>query len=278
MRPVNAQRGSAVQSAGVPVPPAAMRMFRDRRPLKRWRYVGAYGPELMLCAGDARIGPLRQRFWALATPDGRIRERTALLGSGGVRIAGPEVAIDAPDVRARVRVDETPGVETLSGHGGSYIWTSKQGGARVHGLVEVDGVPHQLDCRGIVDDSAGYHARHTVWKWSAGVGTTGEGRPVAWNLVTGVHDDPRASERSVWLDGEPSEVGPVEFEDDLSKIRFSEGGELEFTEWAAREDNTNALLLKSWYRQPFGTFKGTLPGGLALSEGYGVMESHDVWW
>ena len=23
---------------------------------------------------------------------------------------------------------------------------------------------------------------------------------------------------------------------------------------------------------------GTLPGGLELTEGYGVMESHDVWW
>ena len=26
--------------------------------------------------------------------------------------------------------------------------------------------------------------------------------------------------------------------------------------------------------QPFGTFAGTLPGGLELSEGYGVVEDH----
>jgi hypothetical protein len=255
-----------------------MRRWRDGRPLKRWRYVGAYSAELMLCAGDAWIGPLRQRFWAVATPDGRIRERTALLGAGGVRIAGRELAIDGPGVRARLHVDEQPGVETLSRHGGSYIWTNKQGGVRVAGLVELDGRPLQIDCRGVVDDSAGYHARHTVWKWSAGVGTSDDGRAVAWNLVAGVHDSPVASERSVWVDGAPSEVGPVEFDGDLSTIRFRDGGSLAFREWAAREDKTNALLLKSWYRQPFGTFTGTLPGGLTLRAGYGVMESHDVRW
>ena len=37
-------------------------------------------------------------------------------------------------------------------------------------------------------------------------------------------------------------------------------------------------LVRSSYRQPFGTFSGVLPGGLALTDGYGVMEHHDVWW
>jgi Protein of unknown function (DUF2804) len=250
-----------------------MPRWRDRRPLKRWRYVGAYGPELMLCAGDAWIGPLRQRFWALATPDGRIRERTTLLGAGGVRLSGPEVAIDGKGVRARVRVDELEGVETLSRHGDSYIWTSKQGGVRVSGLIELDGVPLQFEARGLVDESAGYHARHTVWSWSAGVGIAADGRPVAWNLVTGVHDAPEASERTVWVDGVATEVGPVKFADDLSRV-----ADLRFSEWSARADNTNALLLRSRYRQPFGAFSGTLPDGTELREGYGVMESHDVWW
>jgi hypothetical protein len=257
----------------VPVPPAPMQMFRDGRPLKRWRYVGAYGPDLMLCAGDAHIGPLRQRFWAVATPDGKLREKTVIVGSGGVSISGSEVAIDADGVRVRLTVDETDGVQTLSPHGSSYIWTSKQGGVRVSGLVELDGTPIQFEARGVVDDSAGYHARHTVWKWSAGVGVSIDGRPVAWNLVDGVHDADEASERTVWVDGEPEEVGPVTFKDDLSGV-----GDLKVTEWSAREDQTNALLLKSTYRQPFGTFKGTLPNGTELRDGYGVMEAHDVHW
>jgi Protein of unknown function (DUF2804) len=91
--------------------------------------------------------------------------------------------------------------------------------------------------------------------------------------VDGVHDAPGASERTAWIEGEPVEVGPVGFAPDLTRV-----GELEFSEWSAREDHTNALLLRSSYRQPFGTFKGTLPDGSELREGYGVMESHDVRW
>ena len=87
-------RGSGVAEAGLAVPPARMPRWQRGRPLKRWRYLGAYGPELMVCAGDARIGPLRQRFWAVATPDGQIVERTALAGSGGVSVALPVVTID----------------------------------------------------------------------------------------------------------------------------------------------------------------------------------------
>lgn len=272
------RRGNRLGDTKFPAPPLFMRRLQGTRPLKRWRYIGAYGPEVMLCAGDAHIGPLRQRFWAVATPDGRIRERTSILGSGGVRIDGPAVAIDAPGVRVRLRVEEQEMVETLSPHGDSYIWTGKQADVRVDGLAELDGRPLHVECRGVVDDSAGYHARHTVWKWSAGVGTTRDGRSVGWNLVTGVHDAPENSERSVWVDGEPHEVAPVRFADDLSRIDFAGGEQLTFTQWSAREDNTNALLLRSWYRQPFGTFMGRLPGGLELAEGYGVMETHDVWW
>jgi hypothetical protein len=96
---------------------------------------------------------------------------------------------------------------------------------------------------------------------------------VAWNLVSGVHDAPTSSERTVWVSGEPREVEPVEFAEDLSAV-----GGLRFTEWCAREDHTNRLVMRSDYRQPFGSFEGELPGGLELEAGYGVMEWHDVRW
>jgi hypothetical protein len=221
-----------------------MPLLKRGRPLKRWRWVGVFGPELILCVGDARVMGIRQRWWGLARPDGSLRE-----GAGRVPV--------------EFELDEGEGVEVVSPHGGSYIWTRKQAGLRVRG------VPGE----GFVDETAGYHARHTTWRWSAGSGRLEDGRRVAWNLVDGVHDAPEASERTVWVEGEPREVGPVAFADDLSSV-----GDLRFSAWCAREDHTRRGPFRSDYRQPFGSFAGELPGGLALAEGYGVMEWHDALW
>ena len=106
-----------------------------------------------------------------------------------------------------------------------------------------------------------------------GLGWGEGGERVAWNLVEGVHDGPEASERTVWVDGEPREVGPQPFARDLSAV-----GGLRFTAWSAREDDTNRLVVRSRYRQPFGTFAGELPGRPRLASGQGVMEWHDARW
>jgi hypothetical protein len=271
-------RGEAVRSLGLAVPPGRMPLLRGARPRKRWRYVGHYGPGLMLCVADARIGPLPQRWWAVATPDGDLHERTTV-GRGGVTVEPGRVSVQTGGVKIELTLRESAGVETASPtSAGHYIWTRKQAHVPVRGLVEVGGERHEIDGVAFVDESAGYHDRHTAWKWSAGNGRAADGRAVAWNLVTGVHDAPRESERTLWIDGEPAEVGPVTFAPDLSQITFTEGGALEFSEWSAREEDINLLLMRSRYRQPFGTFSGTLPGGLELSEGYGVMEEHDVLW
>jgi hypothetical protein len=249
-------------------------MFRNARPLKRWRYVGAYGPDVMACVGDARIGPLRQRFWAVCEPGRPVVERTTL-GRGGVAMAGSRAVVDAPGVRIDLRVDEDGGVETRHR---DEVWTRKQAGVPVRGRIEVQGRSYDVDCLGAVDETKGRHQRHTTWRWSAGVGRATDGARIGWNLVAGVNDEPAGSERCVWIDGEPREVKPVWFAEDLSGVSFGEGGALAFSEWGAREDHTNLLVLRSDYRQPFGTFSGVLPGGIALAEGYGVMEWHDVWW
>ncbi|MEA2412742.1 MAG: hypothetical protein QOC77_3303 [Thermoleophilaceae bacterium] len=244
------------------------------RPQKRWRYVGAYGPEVMACVGDVRIGPLRQRFWAVCEPGRPVVERTTL-SRGGVLLAGSRALVATRDVRIDLVVEEDGGVETRHA---DDVWTRKQAGVPVRGRIEVSGRNYDVDCLGVVDDTQGRHRRHTTWTWSAGVGRGEGGERVGWNLVTGVNDTAEGSERCVWIDGEPAHVAPVEFADDLSRVSFSEGGGLDFVSWGAREDRTNLLLLRSEYRQPFGTFSGSLPGGVALAEGYGVMEWHDVWW
>lgn len=149
---------------------------------------------------------------------------------------------------------------------------------RAHGEVVLDGVAHAVDACAVVDDSAGYHARHTAWRWSAGVGRCEDGRAAAWNLVEGINDPLRGSERTVWIDGVPVETAPAAFAADLSAVTTADGGELRFAAEAVRERNENMLLVRSSYRQPFGTFSGALPGAIPLAEGYGVMEQHTAAW
>jgi hypothetical protein len=272
-------RGSEVRKLGLALPPDRLPAWRGGRPLKRWRYVGVYTPELMLCVGDAKIGPVPQRWWAIALPGGELRERTTF-GRGGVAIEGSRVRVEAKGARIDFQLEESPGMEIVSpvNERGAYMWTRKQACVPVSGSVEIDGTRHTLDGDvGFIDDSAGYHPRHTVWKWSAGVGTAADGRRVGWNLVDGIHDDPAVSERTLWVDGEPRHVGPVTFADDLSKVA-GDGVDLRFDEWSRREHSTNALVMSSSYSQPFGAFSGTLPGAIDLAEGYGVMEDHDVRW
>jgi hypothetical protein len=250
-----------------------MPAWQARRPLKRWHYVGVYGPELQLCIGDARIGPIPIRWWAIAEPGKPVRE-----GRSGIQLEPGVARVRDGDVEIEIELEEREPVETATAYGRTFAWTAKQADVPARGTVRIGGRAIDVRGRAVVDVSAGYHPRHTKWRWSAGVGELTDGRSVGWNLVTGIHDSPTSSERTIWVDGEPAEVGPVAFAADLSSIAFEDGARIGFTEWGAREDRTNVLVMRSYYRQPFGIFEGQLPGGLALAQGYGVMEDHEVWW
>ena len=255
------------------LPPAPMPGRHGLRPLKAWRYVGVFGPELMLCAGRVRIGRATQTFWMIWDRAGvRLRESTAL-GAGTARLERGRLLIDEDGVDVDLRLEETAGIETVCPSESSYAWTRKQGGVPARGTVRIDGTALELEARAVIDDTAAYYPRHTSWRWSAGIGVTPDAREVAWNLVSGVNDPPQSSERTVWIDGIAREVGPSAFAADLSSV---DG--LSFRAEASRERRENLLLVRSRYRQPFGTFTGELPDGTALAEGYGVMEYHDVHW
>jgi hypothetical protein len=262
----------------VPVPPERMPLLRGGRPLKAWTYVGAYGPELMLCAARARIAGVPIAWWAVwDRASGRLVQ-----GRRGVDVGPRRVAVRG---RLELTIDDGAAIEVVSPHGSEYAWTRKRA-ARARGRYE--GRP--IDLPAIVDESAGYHARHTAWRWSAGAGTLATGEDVAWNLVDGIHDAPEASERTVWVAGVPREVGPVAFADDLAWVAPAadeasaapaaahSGPALRFAAEATRARRENLLLVRSDYEQPFGVFSGELPGAGALREGWGVMERHDVHW
>jgi Protein of unknown function (DUF2804) len=261
--------------------------------LKRWRYVGAFSDEIMACAALVRIGPARQSFWALhVRGESTQRERTRLLPRRGEvlltpgRLAGD--GVDPLPGRLRVRdlgvaldleLEENAPIEALCPHGRAEVWTRKQAGVRAHGTLALDGgVPRAIEALAVIDDTAGYHARETEWWWSAGVGESPDGVALAWNLVSGVNDPPSWSERAVWVAGRPSETAPVSFAADLSSVRCEDGAELCFRAESERARRDNLLIVSSDYRAPFGTFSGTLPGGIELAHGRGVVEHHRARW
>ena len=223
---------------------------------KAWTWVGAFGPELMLCAASARIGPVRTSWWAVwdgTTLHERTYRRARVLATPSrVVVDGVLDLVVEPGAPWAVRTGP--------------MWTRKRP-ARVRGVA----LGRAVELDGLVDESAGRHPSMSWW-WSAGVGALADGRAVTWNLVDGLHDGVEESERAVWIDGVPSHVPPQRF-DGLDGV-----GGLRFTAVARRARRENLLLLASDYEQPFGSFSGSLPGGRELARGWGVMERHRVRW
>lgn len=283
----------------LPLPPGRMPLRFKGVNRKRWRYLGAFSDEVMVCAARVSVGPASQTFWAVwDRTEHELTERTVMRlpgargevwtedGSGGSVENAPDegslVRIEAthPEagpVRGFLRTGTGNWAESVCPNGeDGFVWTRKR-------VVEVDvdlrlaGNRIRCQAHGVEDESAGYHPPHTVWSWSAGVGTLADGRAVGWNLVEGVNDPPERSERAIWVDGEPFEPGPSRFEK-LDAVAFEDGSRIICSAEAERARTEKRGPISYSYRQPFGVFTGTLPGGLELASGMGVMESHDAHW
>jgi Protein of unknown function (DUF2804) len=195
-----------------------------------------------------------------------------------IRVAAEGVDVRDGATRVVLALDPQAGVETVSPHGAQHIWTRKRGGVRARGVVLAGGRRRGIDAPAIVDESAGYHARDTRWLWSAGAGTAVSGALVAWNLVAGMHDDPAASERTVWVDGVAHHVGVAGFSAGLERVTTADGGDLRFRAEAVRARREDLRVVVSEYEQPFGVFGGVLPHAGELAEAFGVMERHVARW
>ncbi len=178
-----------------------------------------------------------------------LREEVGMRGRS-VRVRGRSVQFD-------LELGEGQAIETMCSNGeGGYTWTRKLGGVPVTGEVRIGGRANPIQGFAVADDSAGYHPRYVSWKWSAGVGSARDGRSVAWNLVTGINDPPRNSERTVWVSGYPTEVGPVQFQG-LESIHFEDESRLDFTAETRRTHHASVpLIARSDYEAPFGRFSG----------------------
>jgi len=275
-------RGPGEGRPDLPLPPGPMPVFRHGVMRKRWRYIGFYGDDIMICAAQVNIGPVNHCFWSIwDRVSGEVLEHTQLKpGRPEVSIEGNYVELRADGLRASLVLGPADPIEAVCPSGHGWGWTRKRAGVPIAGRVEIGGPGgrvFQIDGLGVDDESAGYQARHTAWSWSAGIGVAKDGRNVGWNLVSGINDPIEKSERAIWVDGKPFEPAPVVFYG-MDGIRFAEGDHLDFEfSHAERHRHDNFGLIRSDYVHRFGTFTGSL-GGIELESGNGVMEEHKAVW
>jgi hypothetical protein len=275
-------RGRAEDRPSLPVPPNPMPLMLGRRFRKRWRWVGAFAENLIVFAAIVQVGPATMTFWGIWDRERRrLWERTRRdypLRPRDVAMRGRSIRVRSGSIEVDLELEEGFPIESMCPNGeGGYSWTRKAAGMPARGEVRIGRRTSPLDGLGVVDDSAGYHRRYTSWKWSAGVGVARDGRKIAWNLVTGINDPPVSSERAIWVAGEPTEPGPVEFQG-LDSIHFEDESRLNFSAETQRTHHEGIpLLARSDYEAPFGTFSGSL-NGLQIERAVGVMESHDAIW
>src|SRR3954463_4381645 len=118
MLPWRSDASSGPRPDRLPLPGARMPLARGGRPLKRWRWVGVFGPHAMACVGFVRVGGVPQAWWAVWHREaGWLRERTFSAGRvGAVPLPAGGVAGRAGDCFIDLPVDEIPGVESVCRH------------------------------------------------------------------------------------------------------------------------------------------------------------------
>jgi hypothetical protein len=263
---------------GVPFPPDPMPHRRGGTLLKRWHYVSFWSPELLFCAAHVNVGLMAQEYWGVWDRAAqRFWQRTNYL-TRRVSLLPRRVTVEERDVAIDVPFEPRDEFEVYRPEGQAYIWSRKSFAVRADAQVRLGTRTLRPEGAVFVDLNAGYHPRQTRWRWSAGAGRDQHGRQVAWNAITGLFDSPQHSERTLWIDGVASEIGPVRFSDDLRTVSFSEGGAITFRQEANIRKRVGLFLIKSRYDHAFGPWEGTLPGGIELRGAVGVRERQDAVW
>ena len=201
-------RGSGIdRPRGVPLPPGRMPLLRAGQLRKRWHYVSFWSRELSFCAARASVGPLQQEYWGIWDREGNKFREGSHRFTRHVRLEPNRVQVWDGDAEIAVTFEPCTSFEVYRPAGGAYIWSHKDYCRQARGSVRYNGTKRSV--RGVifVDINAGYHERHTQWRWAAGAGLDQHNRLVAFNAITGLFDTPTQSERTVWIEGDAQEVG-----------------------------------------------------------------------
>ena len=128
MRPHGAWRGGGREPAGrtLPLPPARMPLLRGGRPLKRWRWVGAFGPERdAVRRARARSARVPVAWWAVWDGERAARAHAPARRPGARWRAGARARAPACSSSRSRRARASRSSRRT---GAQYIWTRKQGG------------------------------------------------------------------------------------------------------------------------------------------------------
>jgi len=185
--------------------------------------------------------------------------------------------VQADRVPVDVSFQPVDDFEVYRPEGRAYISSHKQLSRNATATVTIGTDRRTAEGTAFVDVNAGYHFHHTRWQWSAGTGRDQHGRHVAWNAIVGLFDTLKDSERTVWVEGKGTEIDPVCFSH-LDVITFHDGSRLTFTQEQDLRKRVGIFVLKSNYDHAFGTYSGTLPGGIEVKDAVGVRERQDALW
>jgi hypothetical protein len=270
--------GGSDRPSGVPLPPERLSLLRAWQLRKRWHYVSFWSRELSFCAARASVGPLQEEYWGIRDRETQHFRQATHFFTRRVQLEPNRARVLDKDVEIDVTFESCTSFEVYRPAARAYIWSHKDYCRAARGNVRYGKTARAVEGVIFVDINAGYHERHTHWRWAAGAGLDQHNRLVSFNAINGLFDTPVKSERTIWIDGEAQEIGPVTFADDLSTVSFAEGGTLSFQPEALIEHHDNFLLIRSDYLHWFGTYSGTLPGGIELREAHGVRERQDALW
>ena len=245
-------------------PPARMPLFRAGRMLKRWRYVGLYGPEIMLCVGSAHIGPTWQVWWAVWDRRARRLDERTRQSCGRRRVEAERAGRLHVDDGGRVdrpRARRGPGRRD-GDSGGAHVHLDAQAGRHPGSRARARGRPRSGRWTGPRSWTS-RRATTTASRRGAGPPGVGNARPTGARWLELRRGHPRlAARQRAHRVGRRRAVGAgarCASPSDLSSIALAGGGELRCAAEATRRRDDNLLVLRSRYEQPFGTFSRRPP-------------------
>ena len=271
-------RWASAAPPGSPAPGADAAPL-GRRPLKRWRYVGRLRARAdALRRRGARSAGLPQSFWAVWDREARrLRERTRPRAAAASRCPTALCASRDRERRAstwrssptasRSRCAQPPRRARTSGRASSPV----RARGHVHARRAARSRSTRAACRRLRRLPRARHRLVAGAPASASRPTARRSRGTSWPASTtrraaaSARCGSTACRARSGRSRSPTTSTPSG-DDCASPPRPSA--------CAA----TTCWLIASDYRQPFGTFAGTLPGGTELASGDGVMERHGARW